>query len=152
MTKPLRVNFGNTSTIKPAPLTQHYLSGTGNTLKAVGWIADEFQEHSIPTKTFAIDGKIGTIHKEYRREGGLVGICFPTHGFSLPWAMLKFMLTIPNVSKHGRFFILNSRGGTRIYHIFISGISGIAQILPTIIMLLKGYKLLARFPHDPPSN
>lgn len=152
MAKPRSVNFGNTSTMKPASLTQYYLSGTGNTLKAVSWIADEFQGHSIPTNTLSIDRKSGTIHKEYSREGGLVGICFPTHGFSLPWAMLKFILTVPNASKNERFFILNSRGGTRIYSIFIPGISGLAQVLPMIIMLLKGYKLSALLPLDPPSN
>ncbi len=138
--------------MRPANLSLYYLSGTGNTLKAAGWIANEFQEQSIPTTMLAIDGKRGTIHQKYSKEDGLVGLCFPTHGFNAPWAMLKFILAMPKASKRERFFILNSRAGTRIYKILIPGVSGMAQLLPMVIMLLKGYKLSALLPIDPPSN
>ncbi len=130
----------------------YYLSGTGNSLSAAHIVAETLQRHQISTSVTSIDFKQGGIHKQQERVDGLLGLCYPTHGFGVPWAMLKFVWQLPFARKGERFFLLNTRAGTRIYNIFIPGISGMAQLVPLIILLVKGYRLAGLLPLDMPSN
>lgn len=81
----------------------------------------------------------------------IIGFCYPTHGFSAPWSMLKFIFKFPKI-KNCDFFLLNTRGGLKFSKLYFPGLSGIALILPMIFLLLKGFRLAGLLPIDLPSN
>jgi ferredoxin len=87
----------------------------------------------------------GTINKN-----DITGFCYPTHGFNAPPVVIDFFLRFPR--GRGRVFLLNTRAGMKLYRLFTPGISGWAQLLPAIIIILKGYTIIGLQPMDLPSN
>jgi len=81
----------------------------------------------------------------------LIGFCSPTHGFNSPPILVKFIRKFPYV-KNADVFILNTRAGLKLHKLFIPGLSGLAQILPALILKLKGYRIFGMQPLDLPSN
>jgi NAD-dependent dihydropyrimidine dehydrogenase PreA subunit len=128
----------------------YYFSGTGNALTASRWIEEYAQKKGLKTSLVSIDRfkKIIIPSAEGKR---LIGFCYPTHGFNLPWIMLKFIFKFPRV-KGCDVFLLNTRAGLKIHKWFAPGVSGIAQILPALILLIKGFHIKGMFPLDMPSN
>jgi len=62
-------------------------------------------------------------------------------------------LRIPRAKKNQKdFYIVNTRAGAKVYKFFTPGISGIAILLPLIILLAKGYRIQGILPLDTPSN
>ncbi|HPG50812.1 MAG TPA: EFR1 family ferrodoxin [Spirochaetota bacterium] len=130
-------------------LVIYYLTGTGNALKAARWFEDLAQARGMTAVLIPID--------RFRRpiapppsEDTLVGFLFPTHGFCLPWYMLKFMLAFPR--GRNRLFCLNTYAGTTLGRIALPGLSGLALILPAIVMSLKGYQVRGLVSLNLPSN
>ena len=64
--------------------------------------------------------------------------------------MLKFIRKFPKGKAD--LAIINTRGGLKFKKIFFPGLSGVAQLLPMMILLLKGYKIAGALPFDLPSN
>jgi Pyruvate/2-oxoacid:ferredoxin oxidoreductase delta subunit len=118
----------------------YYFSGTGNALTASRWIGEYAQKQGIETNLVSID-RLKEINAPPAKGKRLIGFCYPTHGFNLPWIMLKFILKFP-IMKKCDFFLLNTR----------AGISGIAQVLPALILLLKGFHIRGMLPLNMPSN
>ena len=81
----------------------------------------------------------------------LVGFCYPTHGFFVPWLVMKFMLRFPNIQKTGVFF-LNTRAGMKLWRFYLPGLSGLAQWFPIVLFWLKGYEIKASLPLDMPHS
>jgi len=130
-------------------LVMYYFSGTGNALTAAEWIAEHASGMGIDAEIVSID-RFRDINANGGREK-LTGFCFPTHGFNIPWIMLKFILKFP--FRKGRdVFLLNTRAGAKIGKYFTPGISGIALILPALILFIKGYRIRGLFSLDMPSN
>jgi len=71
-----------------------YLSGTGNALVAARWFADQARGQGMTADIISID-RLRMLPETPSGEGTLMGFFYPTHGFSLPWHMLKFMLAFP---------------------------------------------------------
>jgi Pyruvate/2-oxoacid:ferredoxin oxidoreductase delta subunit/flavodoxin len=128
----------------------YYFSGTGNALTASRWIGEYAQKQGIETNLVSID-RLKEINVPPAKGKRMIGFCYPTHGFNLPWIMLKFILRFPTMKKCD-VFLLNTRAGSKIYKWFPTGISGIAQALPAIILLLKGFRIRGMLPLDMPSN
>lgn len=128
----------------------YYFSGTGNALIASRWITQCAQKKGLKTNLVSID-RFKKIIVPPAKGKRLIGFCYPTHGFNLPWIMLKFIIKFP-ILKEGDVFLLNSRAGSKIFKWFAPGISGIAQILPALILLIKGFRIKGMFPLDMPSN
>ncbi|PKN68906.1 MAG: hypothetical protein CVU54_12395 [Deltaproteobacteria bacterium HGW-Deltaproteobacteria-12] len=128
----------------------YYFSGTGNALTASRWIEEYAQKKGLKTSLVSIDRweKIVVPAAAGKR---LIGFCFPTHGFNLPWIMLTFIVRFPKM-KGGDVFLLNTRAGLKFSQWFVPGISGLAQILPALILLIKGFRIRGMFPLDMPSN
>lgn len=128
----------------------YYFSGTGNILLASRQIAEIAETKGIKAELKPIDRlkKIKLPPAEGKR---MVGIGYPTHGFSLPWIMLKFILRFPR-GKGTDLFIVNTRAGMKMSRIFVRGLSGIAIHLPLLIFWLKGYHVRGILPLDLPSN
>ena len=131
-------------------LTIYYFSGTGNALTASRWIREYARKKGIKTNLVSID-RFKKILVSPAKGKRLIGFCYPTHGFNLPWIMLKFVFKFP-IIKGCDVFLLNTRAGWKIYKWFAPGMSGIAQILPAIILLMKGFRIKGMFPLDMPSN
>lgn len=131
-------------------LTIYYFSGTGNALTASRWIVENAGKKGIQTDLIPIDRfkKIVVPAAEGKR---LIGFCYPTHGFNLPWFMLKFILKFPGKERCD-VFLLNTRAGSKIGRLFLPGLSGIAQLLPALILRVKGFRIRGMLPLDPPSN
>jgi NAD-dependent dihydropyrimidine dehydrogenase PreA subunit len=131
-------------------LTIYYFSGTGNALTASRWIKENAKKKGIKTDLISIDRfkKIIVPAAEGKR---LLGFCYPTHGFGIPWFMLKFVFKFP-ARERCNVFLLNTRAGSKIFKWFAPGISGIAQILPALILLGKGFRIKSLLPLDMPSN
>lgn len=127
----------------------HYLSGTGNALTAARWLAEIAKAGNMAAGIMPID--------RFRRplappppEDTLIGFLFPTHGFCLPWYMLKFMLAFPR--GRNRIFCLNTCAGTTLGRIPLPGLSGLALIVPAIVLSLKGYRVRGLVSLNLPSN
>jgi ferredoxin len=129
-------------------LVLYYLSGTGNALKAARWFEELAKTRGMAAEVIPID--------RFKRPvapppgGALVGFLFPTHGFCLPWYMLKFMLAFPRGRNH--LFCLNTYAGTTLGRFPLPGLSGLALILPAIVLALKGYRVRGLVSLNLPSN
>lgn len=127
----------------------YYLSGTGNALCACRWIAAAASRGNRPARIRPIDRFYGR-QLEHHGPEEMLGFAYPTHGFSLPWYMLKFMLLFPR--GRNRVFLLNTRAGMKINSWHTPGISGLALLLPILVLTLKGYHIQGVLPLDMPSN
>lgn len=127
-----------------------YLSGTGNALKGALSIASVSSGMGVETEVISVD-RLKKPPSTYIHSSDLIGLCYPTHGFSLPWHMLRFILAMP-VVKGKHFFLLNTRAGSMLFGMHLPGISGIAQWLPMLILWWKGYRIRGLLPLDMPSN
>lgn len=127
----------------------YYFTGTGNALAASNWISQKFKDHNIPVEIQKITPSLIVNSKDFP-ENTLVGFCYPTHGFNAPPVVIDFLLRFPK--KHNSVFLLNTRAGMKMYKLFLPGLSGLAQLLPALILRLKGHKIIGYQPIDLPSN
>ena len=130
--------------------TLYYLSGTGNTLTAVRKISENLNAKGIRASQIAIDRSEESSEPAPGKDA-LIGFCYPTHGFSLPWIMLKFILRFPS-AKDQSVMLMNSRAGAKYLKWYGPGVSGIALILPLLILRFKGFRIRYLLSIDPPSN
>ncbi|MHC1704444.1 MAG: EFR1 family ferrodoxin [Tenuifilaceae bacterium] len=129
----------------------YYFSGTGNCMSAANWIGNKATESNCNVNVLPIDRELKPLPSSDAKT--LTGFCFPAHGFSLPWYMLKFIAKFPRAQKGRKdTFLLNTRAGMKLYKLFTPGLSGVAFIIPIIILLIKGYKIKGILPLDMPSN
>ena len=66
---------------------------------------------------------------------------------------MKFVARFPR--RRGRLtdvYLLNTRAGTKAGRAFFPGVSGTAVIVPLVMLLLKGYRVVGTKPLDMPSN
>lgn len=128
----------------------YYFSGTGNARNAALWIIKIAEEKGLKTHLVNID-RFKTIDLPEISERTLIGFCSPTHGFNMPPIVLKFIAKFPRM-KNVDAFILNTRSGLKLNRFFIPGLSGAAQILPALILWMKGFNIVGMQPLDLPSN
>lgn len=128
----------------------YYFSGTGNARNASVWISKFVELHGVSTQIINID-RFTKVEKPEVSGNCLIGFCSPTHGFNLPPITLKFIYQFPKI-KNTDVFLLNTRAGLKLSKLFIPGLSGIAQILPALILRLRGFKIVGMQPLDLPSN
>ncbi|MBN1534090.1 MAG: EFR1 family ferrodoxin [Spirochaetes bacterium] len=128
----------------------YYFTGTGNALKAARWICDEAGRRGLSWELHAID-------RELRPDASvlsahtLAGFLYPTHGFNAAPAMLKFIARFPR-ARGVPAFLLNTRAGGKFFRWVTPGLSGLAQLLPMLLLLMKGFSLCGGLPLDMPSN
>jgi len=136
--------------IKYEQIIIYYFSGTGNARNAAHWFKQVADANQLETKLINID-RFEKIDIPDISKKNLIGFCSPTHGFNLPHIMLKFIMKFPKL-KNADVFIMNTRGGLKLSKIFLPGLSGLAQILPALILILKSYRVVGMQPLDLPSN
>ena len=136
--------------IKYNNLIIYYFSGTGNARNAARWIHEVAEYIGIQSRLISID-RFESIDPPELTGNSLIGFLSPTHGFNLPPIALKFISKFPKL-KNCDVFILNTRGGLKLSKLFLPGLSGLAQILPAMILRLKGFPVVGMQPLDLPSN
>ena len=129
----------------------YYFSGTGNAKQVAHWLSASSKKHNIDPKVINIANNHTASPQEI--EGNtLIGFCYPTHGFNAPPNILKFIIGFPRSENHQHFFVANTRAGMKINKVFMPGLSGIALLLPALILMFKGYRLHGYRSIDLPSN
>lgn len=127
-----------------------YFSGTGNARNAAHWIASAWRaagREADVRDLAAVDRR--AIHVG---ADDVVGIASPTHGFNFPPITLSFLRAFPRAPARNRAFVANTRGGVRLLGVCLPGLSGVAQLLAALILLLKGYRVVGMRPIDLPSS
>ncbi len=127
----------------------YYFSGTGNAANVAKWFSEEAEAGGVDSEVI----NISSVKREDLRienRDALLGFCSPTHGFNFPPITLKFLFSFPRGKN--RVFIMNTRAGMKLWKIHTMGLSGIAQLLAALVLLLKGYKVVGMRPVDLPSN
>ncbi len=126
------------------------LSGTGNTYLLARWTAEELQSKGIRCKSYPVNASPERLEDEL--DGvDLVGLMTPTHGFTAPWAMIKFAMRMPR-GKGCHAFCLASRAGIRVGRLQPPGMAGTATFLLALILFLKGYAVRGTASINMPSN
>ncbi len=128
----------------------YYFSGTGNGLLASRWVKEITEKYGVPTAIKSID-RFKKIIVPVCEGKLLIGFVYPTHGFNIPYYMLKFIWKFPR-KINADLFLLSSRAGMKIFGWHTPGLSGIAKLLPLLILLIKRYKISGLLPLDMPSN
>ena len=131
-------------------LTGYYLTGTGNSYLAATWIAQAATEaglsaHIAPIGSARPDVEVG------RTAGDLLALCFPTHAFTTPWAMIRFALGLPP-GLGVRALVLATRGAIELGGRLIRGLEGTSAYLVAAILMAKGYDVRGVRGVDMPSN
>ena len=127
----------------------YYFTGTGNALAATNWVAHVAKEDNIQSEIHKITPSL-SVENIDNGENTLIGFCYPTHGFNAPPVVLRFLLRFPKGKN--RVFLLNTRAGMKLSKLFMPGLSGLAQLLPALLLWSKGYKMIGLQPMDLPSN
>ncbi len=127
----------------------YYFTGTGNARAAANWIARISNEKNIPVEICRITPSLQPVISK-SENNTLIGFCYPTHGFNAPPVVVRFLMRFPKGKN--RFFLLNTRAGMKLSKLFLPGLSGLAQLFPALLLLLKGYKIAGLQPMDLPSN
>jgi hypothetical protein len=111
--------------------TFYFLTGTGNSYRVATWMAGAAGKEGAavtlrPIESARPAGEIGT------GEAALLGLVMPTHGFTAPWAMLRFALRLPRgAGTHA--VVVATRAGLKIGPVFTPGIEGTATCLIALI-------------------
>ncbi len=119
--------------------TVYFFSGTGISYRAATWLAGVFQ------------GRVKPIGAAFEPEDGLLGLVFPTHGFTAPWTVVRFALGLPE-GKGRPACVVATRGGVKVGPLFIPGMAGTAYFLVAMILAWKGYRIIGVQGVDMPIN
>jgi Pyruvate/2-oxoacid:ferredoxin oxidoreductase delta subunit len=128
----------------------YFYTGTGNSYRVAAWMAGAAQRRDMtisltPIASAQPAGEIG------HGGGALLGLVMPTHGFTTPWAMLRYALGLPRrAGTHA--VVVATRAGSRIGSIYTPGFEGTAALLVALVLWLKGYRVRGMAGIDMPSN
>ncbi len=131
-------------------LTLYVVSGTGNSWRAAAWLGEVARERGLavsqrPADRAAFDAELQPGPEQ------LLGLAMPTHGFTAPWAMMKFAVRVPR-AKGASAICLTTRASVKILGWVTPGVSGTAWLLIGLILALKGYRIFGFTGVDMPSN
>ncbi|HRZ29156.1 MAG TPA: (4Fe-4S)-binding protein, partial [Spirochaetota bacterium] len=129
----------------------YYLSGTGNTFRVVRWMCDAAAKKNFDAVPVAVEH--ADPRTELTAQVDIVGIGMPTHGFTLPWKVLKFLLHIPR-GKGAQAFAFATRAGAKYGPIpgYPPGIAGSSIFIAALVLALKGYRVRGIMSVNMPSN
>ena len=133
-----------------AKATFHVMSGTGNSFRAASWMRDAAAASGADAQMVSI-GKQAPPQDEGGGEGRLVGLVFPTHGFTAPWAVLRHAWRLPR-GRGAHAVVVPTRAGSKFGPLFLPGMEGTAGYLIALVLALKGYSVRGVMGLDMPSN
>lgn len=133
---------------EPASVQLYYFSGTGNARFVAQCVASEAQNAKLICQL--TDLGAADRRKVETKPETWIGFISPTHGFNYPPVMLYFIFLFPR--GHNPVFLMNTRAGMKMGRFFLPGLSGIALLLPALVLWLKGYRIRGMRSIDLPSN
>jgi ferredoxin/flavodoxin len=126
-----------------------YFSGTGNAKRIALWFSEFAQQKGIDSEIVNLVGfEPGRIPELI--EQALVLIISPIHGFNFPKITLDFIRHFPK--GNNPVVLMNTRAGMKIGKFVTPGLTGVAFLLASFLLKIKGYKILGQIPFDMPSN
>lgn len=128
----------------------YYTTGTGNSFRAATWFAEAARAVGAEVAMASIE-EANPPQQLAPGPGTLVGIFGPTHGFTAPWSLIRFVAGLPpGEGRHA--FVSVTRAGSKLGPLFVPGLDGTATYLLAALLSLKGYRLRGAQPFDFPSN
>lgn len=127
----------------------YYMTGTGNALAVARWFAAEARSRGMTAELVNTDRFTRPIAAPAGADV-ITGFFYPTHGFTLAWHMFKFFFFFPRGRR--AVFCGNTFGGTKVGPLPIPGLSGLALVLPALILLCKGCRLRGLMSYNLPVN
>ena len=110
------------------------MSGTGNSFSVAKDIAAGLTKSGNSASVHNIENLFDI---KLLKQANSIGVVFPTHGFTLPWMIFKFLILLPR--GRGRYaFTVCTRGSIRIGKFFMPGLGGSANAISALIFFLKG--------------
>lgn len=126
-----------------------FSTGTGNSFRAASWMHEYANKNGICSRLLPMHSSEARGFK--RGSSSLVGFVFPTHGFTAPWHIMKFVFKLPR-GKGTHSYVMPTRAGTKLGKIFFPGLEGTAGYLISLLLFLKGYSVRGVLALDMPSN
>jgi len=121
-------------------------SGTGNSRRAALWFETFARVRNCEVLVRALHDPAPE-----PRPFDLLVLFFPTHGFTAPWSLFRFLFRLPK--GHGtEAAVLATRGGGWYLIGPLPGCAGTATWLPALVLALKGYRVRGLTGLDLPSN
>ncbi len=128
----------------------YFWSGTGNSYQVACRLAEQAEQNGVTAQVQALE-QAAPAQTTLDGAGRLLGLVFPTHGFTAPWQVLKSAWRLPQ-GRAGHAFCVTTRAGLKIGPFFIPGISGSAPFIVSLLLFLKGYRVRGAMSVDMPSN
>ncbi len=126
-----------------------YFSGTGNAKQIAVWISKFAIKRNIECQLFNI-ARIDLNSMEPIAPETLIVFISPIHGFNYPRIVLKFITHFPK--GENSIVLMNTRAGMKIGRFVTPGLTGVAFMLSSLILKIKGYRIKGQIPFDMPSN
>jgi Pyruvate/2-oxoacid:ferredoxin oxidoreductase delta subunit len=133
-----------------AKATFYFLSGTGNSYRVAAWMAGAAADQGAAVALHPIESARPAEEID-SGDASLLGLVMPTHGFTAPWAMLRFALRLPRCPG-AHVVVVATRAGLKLGPVFTPGIEGTATYLVALILALKGYRVRGATGVDMPSS
>jgi len=128
----------------------HVMSGTGNSFRVASWMRDAAAGSGAEARIVPIRAGQPSA-PEAVGEGDLVGLAFPTHGFTAPWPVLRHACRLPR-GRGAHALVVPTRAGSKVGPLFLPGLEGTGGYLVALILALKGYSVRGVTAVDMPSN
>jgi ferredoxin len=125
-------------------LHAHFLSGTGNSRRCCAWIA-EAATGAGRTVEFA------PIEAGPPSASGPLLVALPTHGFTAPWAMIKWLVQLPR-GEGAPSWVLCTRAGIKVGPFHPPGAACSAPFVAAVLLALRGYRVRGAMSVNMPSN
>lgn len=130
-------------------LVLFYFSGTGNAKQVALWFSNFANTNKIECQLFDIS-KTRVKNMQAIPSDALILFVSPVHGFNYPKITLQFIRKFPRGTN--RVVLMNTRAGMKLGNFVTPGLTGIAFLLSSLILRLKGYRIVGQIPFDMPSN
>ncbi|NLP12275.1 (4Fe-4S)-binding protein [bacterium] len=128
----------------------NFWSGTGNSYQVACWLAEQAEKKGVNAHVLPLE-QAAPAQKTADNADRLMGLVFPTHGFTAPWQVLKSAWRLPR-GRAVPAFCVTTRAGLKFGPLFIPGISGSAPFIVSLLLFLKGYRVRGAMSVDMPSN
>jgi ferredoxin len=128
----------------------YYISGTGNSYRISEFLEDTSIQKGLNAKRISIK-ESNAVQKLKQVSYNLIGLVFPTHGFTMPWSIFKFVLKLPK-SRGAHTFVIATRGSFKFGKVYFPGMSGSATFVVSLILFMKGYNVRGAMSVNMPSN
>ncbi len=124
----------------------HYMTGTGNSHRIAVWVAEAAEARSARAALVAIGSE-----RPAPVVAPMIGVLFPTHGFTAPWGVIRYVARMPRLE--GRLaFVIAARAGWGWERLRLPGFEGTGSWLAALLLALKGANVVGITGMDMPSN